>query len=75
MRICDNRHTPTVLFASIAPGEVFTDGDGDYMMKIKPAISHLGEEWNVVDLCDGHVYSFTDDYQCIKVNAIINVTD
>lgn len=75
MRVCDNRHTATAPFSSISVGEMFTDGDGDYMMKINPVISHLGEEWNVVDLCSGAVYSFTDDYECIKVNAVINITD
>lgn len=75
MRICDNRTTATVPFSSILVGEMFTDSDGDYMMKINP-ISHLSEENNVVDLQTGHVYSFTDDYQCIKINsAVINIAD
>ena len=75
MRVCDNRRTATVSFSSILVGEMFTDEDGDYMMKIEP-INHLGEEYNVVDLCTGHVYTFTEDYQCIKINsAVINITD
>ena len=74
MRICDNRHTATVPFSSIFVGEMFTDGDGDYMMKME-SINHLGNDYNAVDLQTGQVYTFQEDYQCIKVNAVINIAD
>ena len=54
---------------------MFTDVDGDYMMKINPIIDRLGEDYNVVDLRTGQVYTLTDDCPCIKVNAVINITD
>ena len=75
MRVCDNRRTATVPFSSISIGEMFTDGDGDYLMKMSP-IYCGGSEHNVVDLQTGEVYAFTDDYQCIKINsAVINIAD
>ena len=75
MRICDNRHTNTVLFSSISLGEMFTDEDGDYMMRTE-SMNHLGCDYNAVDLSTGMMYTFTDDYQCIKINsAVINITD
>lgn len=75
MRICDNRHTPTVPFSSILQGEMFTDVDHDYMMKTE-SINYLGSNYNAVDLQTGQMYTFTDDYQCIKINsAVINIAD
>lgn len=75
MKICDNRQHPTVPFSSILQGEMFTDVDHDYMMKIEP-VNYLGSDYNAVDLHTGYVYTFTDDYQCIKINsAVINITD
>ena len=74
MRICDNRHTKTVPFSSISQGEMFTDIDHDYLMKMEP-IHHMCSDYNAVDLQTGEVFTFTDGYQCIKVNAVINITD
>lgn len=75
MRVCDNRRTATVPFSSISQGEMFADGDGDYMMKTE-SIKHVGSDYNAVDLQTGEMYAFTDDYQCIKINsAVINIAD
>lgn len=75
MEVCDNRRTATVPFSSILQGEMFTDGDCDYMMKTESIHHIMGSDYNVVDLRTGVMYAFTDDYQCIKVNAVINITD
>lgn len=75
MRICDNRRTSTVPFSSISMGEIFTDEEGDYMMRTEP-IEHLGDDYNAVDLSTGCMYTFLEDYECIKINsAVINITD
>lgn len=72
MRICDNRHTPTVPFSSISPGEMFIDKEGHYMMKTKII---YGYDRNAVDLFSGSVCAFEELDECIKVNAAINITD
>ena len=72
MKVCDNRHAPTVSFSSISPGEMFIDKEGHYMMKTKII---YGYDRNAVDLSSGSVCAFEGFDECIKVNAVINIAD
>ena len=74
MTVHDNRKAPTVPFSAIKVGELFTDGDGDFMMRTEELVSE-GHRYNVVNLESGDMYSFEDDQQeCIKIHrAYINI--
>ena len=73
MTVHDNRKAATVPFSTIKCGEMFTDEEGDFMMRIE-AIEHGGTVSNVVNLENGDVYSFDAEQECIKIHrAYINI--
>ena len=75
MIINDERKLKTVSFNTIREGEVFTDADGDFMMRTEE-IGASGEVYNAVNLDSGDMYNFRDDHKVIRINrASITIYD
>ena len=76
MCICDNRKAKTVPFSTIKKGEIFTDEDGDFMLKTEEVIDATAGVYNAVNLKDGFMYQLNDDAEVIRiVRATINITE
>ena len=74
MTVHDNHKAATVPFSTIKVGEMFTDEEGDFMMRTEELICD-GHAYNVVNLETGDMYSFEDaEQECIKIHrAYINI--
>ena len=76
MIINDNRKAKTVPFSTIKKGEIFTDEDGDFMLKTEAVEDATLGIFNVVNLKDGAMYQLNDDAEVIRiVRATINVSE
>ena len=76
MTINDNRKSKTVPFSTIKKGEIFTDGDGDFMLKTEEVEDVTLGIFNAVDLEDGAMYQLNDDAEVVRiVRASINITE
>ena len=76
MRVNDERKAKTVPFGTIKCGEPFTDGDGDFMMRTRDITGADNEVYNVVDLENGAMYAFDEDYPVIRINrATLTICD
>ena len=57
----------TIPFNSIEQGNIFTDGDGTFAMKIEPIfIANIGF-FNAVDLENGNAYRFKDTCEVVPI--------
>ena len=68
MKVKDERKANTVPFETIKRGELFTDKDGDFMMKTKSITNTYNETYNAVDLESGDMYTFIDSYPVIPID-------
>lgn len=70
MKILDERVTPTVPFSTIRVGEIFTDVEGDFMMRIEDL--EVDSIYNVINLETGDAYAFGGNQEVIPLpNACI----
>ena len=67
MVINDNRKVKTVLFSTIKQGEVFTDDDEDFMMRVEQIEDVHTGIFNAVNLKDGTMYQLCDDAEVIRI--------
>ena len=67
MKVNDNRKATTVPFSTIECGEMFTDEEGDFMMRTEE-IEHCGTVSNVVNLENGYMYGFDAEQPVIRIN-------
>ena len=65
MKILDERVTPTVPFSTIRVGEIFTDVEGDFMMRIEDL--EVDSIYNVVNLATGDAYTFEGSQEVIPL--------
>lgn len=76
MIINDNRKAKTVPFSAIKKGEIFTDEDGDFMMRTEAVVDETTGTYNAVNLEDGAMYQLDDDAEVIRiVRATINISE
>lgn len=76
MLINDNRKAKTVPFHTIKKGEVFTDDEGDFMMRTETVEDELTGIYNAVNLKDGAMYQLDEDAEVIRiVRASININE
>ncbi len=74
MTINDNRKAKTVLFSAIKQGEVFTDDDEDFMMRVEQIEDAHTGIFNAVNLKDGTMYQLCDDAEVIRIaRASLNI--
>jgi hypothetical protein len=73
MIINDERKLKTVSFDTIREGEIFTDADGDFMMRTEEICGASGEEYNAVNLESGDMYTFKGCHEVIRINRA-NIT-
>ena len=73
MVVNDERKLKTVPFNTIREGEMFTDADGDFMMRTEEICGTSGEGYNVVNLESGDMYTFKDSHEVIRINRA-NIT-
>ena len=75
MKVNDNRKATTVPFSTIECGEMFTDEEGDFMMRTEE-IEHCGTVSNVVNLENGDMYGFDAEQPVIRIHrASINISE
>ena len=67
MKILDERVTPTVPFSTIRVGEMFTDDEGDFMMRIENLDVEGEGTYNVVNLATGDAYTFEGGQEVIPL--------
>ena len=67
MRVNDERRPKTVPFSTIECGEMFTDEEGDFMMRTEE-IEHNDTVSNVVNLENGDMYGFDAEQPVIRIN-------
>ena len=65
MKILDERVTPTVPFSTIRVGEIFTDVEGDFMMRIEDL--EVDSIYNVINLETGDAYAFEGGQEVIPL--------
>ncbi len=58
MKILDERVTHTVPFCTLRVGEIFTDSEGDFMMRIEELEVEEYGIYNAVNLESGDAYTF-----------------
>ena len=76
MVINDNRKAKTVPFRSISRGEMFTDDDGDFMLKTEVIEDATTGIYNAVNLENGAMYQLDDNAEVIRiVRASINISE
>ena len=68
MKVNDERKANTVHFGTIKCGELFTDKDGDFMMRTESIGTAQDEIFNAVNLETGDMYDFLDAHQVIRIN-------
>ena len=68
MKVNDERKAKTVSFGTIKCGELFTDKDGDFMMRTKDVADAYNEIFNAVNLETGDMYDFLDSYPVFPIN-------
>ena len=65
MKILDERVTHTVPFSTIRVGEIFTDVEGDFMMRIEDL--EVDSIYNAVNLETGDAYAFGGSQEVIPL--------
>lgn len=76
MIVNDNRKAKTVPFRSISRGEMFTDDDGDFMLKTEVIEDATTGIYNAVNLENGAMYQLDDNAEVIRiVRASINIAE
>ena len=65
MKILDERVTHTVPFCTIRVGEIFTDSEGDFMMRIEDL--EVDAIYNVINLETGDAYAFGSNQEVIPL--------
>ena len=76
MVINDNRKAKTVPFRTIKQGEIFTDDEGDFMMRTEEVEDETTGTYNAVNLKDGAMYQLSEDAEVIRiVRASININE
>ena len=68
MKVNDERKANTVHFGTIKCGELFTDKDGDFMMRTESIGTAQDEIFNAVNLETGDMYDFLDSYPVFPIN-------
>ena len=72
MTILDERAIDTVPFCTIRVGEIFTDDEGDFMMRIEDIEVEDDGIYNVINLETGDAYTFAGDQEVTPLpNAYI----
>ena len=69
MKIVNKRAIDTVPFGTIRVGEVFTDNEGDFMMRIEDIEVEDNGIYNAINLETGDAYTFAVDQE---VNPLPN---
>lgn len=67
MKILDERVTHTVPFCTLRVGEMFTDAEGDFMMRIEELEVEDDGIYNVVNLETGDAYTFDATQEVIPL--------
>ena len=67
MKILDERVTHTVPFSTIRVGEIFTDDEGDFMMRIEDLEVEDDGLYNAVNLETGDAYTFDGNQEVIPL--------
>ena len=76
MLINDNRKSKTVPFRSIKQGEIFTDDEGDFMLKTEQIEDDTTGIYNAVNLESGVMYQLDENADVIRiVRASINIAE
>ena len=76
MIVNDNRKAKTVPFRTIGRGEIFTDDEGDFMLKTEEIEDATTGIYNAVNLESGVMYQLDNNVEVIRiVRASINITE
>lgn len=67
MKVLDERVTRTVPFSTIRVGEMFTDTEGDFMMRIESIEVEDDGIYNAVNLETGDAYTFDGNQEIIPL--------
>lgn len=74
MKVLDERSIDTVPFCTMRVGEVFTDDENDFMMRIEDIEVEDDGIYNVINLETGDAYTFGGDQEVIPLpNAYITI--
>ena len=76
MIVNDNRKAKTVPFCTIKRGDIFTDDEGDFMLKTEEVEDATTGIYNAVNLESGVMYQLDDNAEVIRiVRATININE
>lgn len=68
LEINDERKPQAVPFCVIKCGELFTDEEGDFMMRTEDIANANNKIYNVVNIETGDMYAFQKDDPIIHIN-------